>query len=82
MMTIVYAAHFVPNSVILFWHSMLGHVIVWSGGILLPLAAAYLLLIKEKLCAGLSILFLSIIPSGFVGFLIWLHAFCDLPHDW
>ncbi len=60
-----------------FFH--LNNQIIWS---IFPTAAAYILLIEEKLYIGLSMLLLSIILFGVVGFLIWLHAFCDLPHDW
>jgi hypothetical protein len=82
MMTVVYNAHFIPNDVILFWYSGWGKLVIWSGSILLPVAAVYVLLVKEKLLAGLLILSLSVIPFGVVGFFIWLHAFCDLPHEW
>ena len=82
MMTMVYIFYVIPDRVILFWHSTIGHILIWLGCILLPLFAGYILFYKEKLYLGLSILFLSIIPFGIVGFLIWLHAFIDLPHDW
>ena len=81
LMTIIYAFYVVPDRFILFWNSTLGHVVIWSGCTILPLTA-YILITKEKILAGLSTLLLSIIPFGIVGFLIWLHAFIDLPHDW
>ncbi len=82
MMTVVFAAKFVPDEIILFWHSKPGKFIIWPCSILLPLVAAYFLLVKQKITISLSVLLLSIIPFGVVGFLIWLHAFVDLPHEW
>ncbi|MBN1973639.1 MAG: hypothetical protein JW787_08365 [Sedimentisphaerales bacterium] len=81
MMHIFYSFHVVPDRVILFWHSAIGHAVIWAGCIILPIIA-YILFSREKFLAGLSTLLLSIIPFGIVGFLIWLHAFIDLPHDW
>jgi hypothetical protein len=80
MMHIIYVFYVIPDRFIVFWHSCIGHLVIWSGCIILPITA-YILFTKEKLIAGLSTLLLSIIPFGIVGFLIWLHAFIDLPHD-
>ena len=82
MMHIFYAFYVVPDRFIIFWHSPLGHLVIWSGCLILPLLAGYILFYKEKLYSGLLVLILSVIPFGVVGFLIWLHAFIDLPHDW
>ncbi len=80
MITVIFAAYYVPDKVVLFWHSKPGSTIIWLSCILLPAAAAYLLLFKQKIVAGILILLLSILPFGVVGFLIWLHAFIDLPY--
>jgi hypothetical protein len=80
--TVVYAAKHVPDEIVVFWHSTLGTCLVWGGSILLPLAAAYLIFVREKLWTGAILLLMSLVPFGLVGFLIWLHAFCDLPHEW
>lgn len=80
--TVVYAAKYVPDEIVVFWHSTLGTCLVWAGSILLPLAAVYLIFVREKLRTGVILLLTSFIPFGLVGFLIWLHAFCDLPHEW
>jgi len=80
--TVVYTAKYVPDEIVVFWHSTLGTCLVWAGSTLLPLAAAYLIFMREKLWAGAILLLMSFVPFGLVGFLIWLHAFCDLPHEW
>ena len=82
MLTIFYNFYVIPDEIVIFWHSTPGHWIIWSGCIILPLVAAYILFAKEKVLVGLITLLLSITPFGIVGFLIWLHAFIDLPHDW
>ncbi len=80
MMHMIYIFYVIPTKIIVFWHSGIGQAVIWSGCILLPIAA-YILIKREKLLAGLSTLIISVIPFGLVGFLIWLHAFIDLPHD-
>ena len=80
MMHMIYIFCVIPDKLILFWHSGIGQIVVWSGCIFLPIAA-YILINREKLLAGLVTLILSVILFGLIGFLIWLHAFIDLPHD-
>jgi len=80
MAHMIYIFFVIPSKVILFWNSYLGHVAIWSGCILLPILA-YILISREKLLTGLFTLIVSVIPFGLVGFLIWFHAFIDLPHD-
>ncbi len=80
MLTMIYIFYVIPNWLLLFWNSGIGHVVIWSGCIILPVIS-YILFNKEKFLAGFSTLLLSIIPFGIVGFCIWLHAFIDLPHD-
>ena len=81
LMTVVNAAKYVPNYVISFWHSTPGSLLIWLGCLLLPIAAAYVLLYKQKIIDGILLLLLSIIPFGVVGFFIWLHAVIDIPHE-
>jgi len=81
MMTMIYIFYVIPDRLLLFWHSGIGHVVIWSGCIILPIAS-YFLFAREKFLSGLSTLLLSLIPFGIVDFLIWLHAFIDLPHEW
>ncbi len=80
MLTMIYIFYVIPDRLLLFWNSGLGHVVVWSGCILLPVTG-YFLFTREKFLAGFLTLLLSIVPFGIVGFLIWLHTFVDLPHD-
>jgi hypothetical protein len=82
MHTFIYAAYFIPGRTILFWHSRWGALLIWAGTILLPLLAAAVVFYKERPLLGTALLFLSFLPFGFTGFLIWLHAYLDLPHDW
>jgi hypothetical protein len=70
----------VSDRTILFWHSYWGSVLVWAGAILLPLLAIAILFRWERPLLGIVLLFLAFLPFGFTGFLIWLHAYIDLPH--
>jgi hypothetical protein len=80
--TVVYTAKYVPDQIVLFWHSTLGTCLVWAGSIVLSLMAAYLIFGRGKLWTGVTLLLVSFVSFGLTGFLIWLHAFCDLPHEW
>ena len=80
MVHMIYIFYVIPDKLIILWHSGIGQISVWSGCLFLPVAA-YILINREKFFAGIVTLILSVIPFGLVGFLIWLHAFIDLPHD-
>ncbi|MBA7618767.1 hypothetical protein ES703_26099 [subsurface metagenome] len=82
LFNVVCGAKYVPDGIVMFWQSRFGACVVWAGSIVFPIAAAYLLFGKEKLWTGITLLLLSFLPFGFTGFLIWIHAFCDLPHEW
>ncbi len=81
MYTIAYLAKHVSDGTVLFWHSRPGSLLIWAGTILLPLIAIVVIFCKERPFIGIALLFLSFLPFGFTGFLIWLHAYLDLPHD-
>jgi len=72
----------VSDRTILFWHSYWGSVLIWGGTILLPLLAIAILFRWERPFLGIVLLFLAFLPFGVTGFLIWLHAYLDLPHAW
>jgi hypothetical protein len=78
--TIIYRAKYVPDQIIIFWHSSLGTYLVFAGSIVLPLAASYLIFATRKMWTGIILLLISFALFGLTGFLIWIHAFCDLPH--
>ncbi len=80
--TFVYAAKYVSDDTILFWHSRWGSSLICAGTILLPLAAVFLIFRKERFFTGTILLLLSFLPFGVTGFLIWFHAYVDLPHEW
>ena len=82
LITAFYIAPYVPDRIVLFWHSTPGAYLVWAGSIIIPLAASYLIFANNKMWTGIILLFTSLVLFGLTGFLIWLHAFCDLPHDW
>jgi hypothetical protein len=82
MQTVWYLANYIPDGTILFWHSHWGSVLIWAGTIFLPLISIAVIFFKERPLVGTALLFLSFLPFGFIGFLIWLHAYLDLPHDW
>jgi hypothetical protein len=79
--TMIFDADFVPYGVVLFWHSLPGMLTIWSATIFLPLLTAYIIFIKDKILLGVALLFTSLFALGVTGFLIWLHAFVDLPHE-
>ena len=78
--TLMYSFKCVPDPVILFWYSTLGTYMVWIGAIVLPLVAAYLIFYEMKIWTGLILMLVSLLLFGFTGFMIWFHAFIDLPH--
>jgi hypothetical protein len=80
--TFAYAAKFVSDGTILFWHSWWGGALIWAGTLILPLIAAVLIFSRERLLTGTALLMLSFLVSGVTGFLIWFHAYVDLPHEW
>ena len=82
LVTAFYIAPYVPDRIVLFWHSTPGAYLVWAGSIVIPLAASYLIFADNKMWTGIILLFTSFVLFGLTGFLIWLHAFCDLPHEW
>jgi hypothetical protein len=82
MQTFCYSAYYIQGRTVLFWHSPWGALLVWAGTIILPLIAAVVIFGKERPLIGTALLLLSFVPFGITGFLIWLHAFIDLPHDW
>jgi len=80
LFTVVYSAKYVPDQIVMYWHSTLGTYLVWVGSIVLPLAASYLIFATRKMWTGIILLLISFALFGLTGFLIWIHAFCDLPH--
>jgi hypothetical protein len=78
--TVVYMAKYVPDQIVIFWHSTLGTCLVWVGSIVLPLVASYLIFATRKMWTGIILLLMSFALFGLTGLLIWIHAFCDLPH--
>lgn len=82
MHTTISLAGFVSGRTMLFWHSYWGSLLIWAGTIALPLIGVVVIFYKERPVIGTALLFLSFLPLGITGFLIWLHAFLDLPHDW
>ena len=70
----------VSDRTILFWHSYVGALLIWAGAILPPLMAVAILFRREKPFLGLLLLFLTFLPFGVFGFLLWLDAYLDLPH--
>jgi hypothetical protein len=78
--TVVSTAHFVPNQIVMFWHSTIGTCLVFAGSIVLPLVASYLIFVTTKIWTGIILMLMSFVLFGLTGLLIWLHAFCDLPH--
>ena len=78
--TAVYTAKYVPDQIVIFWHSSLGTCLIWIGSIVLPLTASYLIFVTRNMWAGIILLLMSFAMFGLTGFLIWIHAFCDLPH--
>jgi hypothetical protein len=82
MHTTFYLFRPVSDRTMLFWHSHWGSVLTWAGTILLPLIAVAILFRWERPFLGTALLVLAFLPFGFTGFLIWLHAYVDLPHAW
>jgi len=82
MHTFFYMFSPVSDRTILFWHSYWGSLLIWAGAISLPLLAIAILFRWERPFLGMVLLFLAFLPFGFTGFLIWLHAYVDLPHAW
>jgi hypothetical protein len=79
--TTFYAGRLVTDRTILFWHSPRGSLLIWAGTILLPLVGIGLIFGKDRPFTGTALLFLSFLPFGFTGFVIWFHAYVFLPHD-
>jgi hypothetical protein len=79
--TVFNTAKYVPDRVVSFWHSTPGTCLVWAGSIIIPLAASYLIFANNKMWTGIILLMTSFVLFGLTGFLIWLHAFCDLTHE-
>ena len=80
--TVFYLFDHVSDATVLFWHSPVGVVLIWAGTLLLPLVAVAVIFYKERPLIGTALLFLFFLPFGVTGFLIWLHAYLDLPHAW
>ena len=72
--TVIYTAKYVPDQIVIFWHSSLGTYLVFAGSIVLPLVASYLIFATRKMWTGIILLLMSFALFGLTGFLIWIHC--------
>lgn len=68
-----------PKGLLLFWHDH--PIAIFAGAILLPSVALWVLFGRGRPIIGTMLLFLSFVPFGVAGFVMWFHAFMFLPHD-
>lgn len=63
-----------PNWLVLFWDSICGHIILWSGCLLVPIVAIRVTYGNQRYWSGFAIMSVWTLGSGVIGVWFWFHA--------